>query len=264
MNKKYLLDEMYIEEFRQKIAEHNKTFIFLDYDGTLAPFHPVPEEAHALEESVSYIKKLAESDKYIISFISGRKLSGLQKMIEVENVSYAGSHGLEIKLAFEDEVIYPFQDSSISQESKNKYKKIQKSYSKREDLRVEDKGFGLAFHCESREVQKEIEEELNTEFKYTSYQILAGREIVEIRPQGWHKGKALKYIAENLAEYHNIDDYLNIYIGDDSTDEDAFRELKDGVSIYVQNEGDLNTSADYYIKNPQDTAELLKKLAGEL
>ncbi len=264
MNKKYLLDKKHIRELRQKAAEHDKIFLFLDYDGTLASFHPVPEEAYALEESVSNIKKLSESEKYIISFISGRKLSGLQKMIEVEKANYAGSHGLEIKLYFEEKVIYPFQDSSISEESLKIYDETQKNYSKREDIRVEDKGFGLAFHCENKEVQKKIEEELNAEFKDTSYQILSGREIVEIRPKGWHKGKALKYIAENTADHHSIDDYLNIYIGDDSTDEDAFRELKDGISIYVQNEGNLDTAADYYLKNPQDTAELLKKLAGEL
>jgi len=264
MNKKHLLDKKYIKEFRQKINEYDKIFLFLDYDGTLAPFHPVPEEAYALEKSVSNIKKLAKSNKFIISFISGRKLRGLQKMIDIEKANYSGSHGLEIKMAFQDEVIYPFQDSSISEKSQNKYEEIKESYSKREDLRVEDKGFGLAFHCDNKVVQKEIEEELNAEFEDASYQILVGREIVEIRPQGWHKGKALKYIAENLAEQNNIDNYLNIYIGDDSTDEDAFRELEDGISIYVQNEGDLDTAADYYLKNPQDTAELLKKLAGEL
>jgi trehalose 6-phosphate phosphatase len=93
--------------------------------------------------------------------------------------------------------------------------------------------------------------------------LLSGREVIEIRPKGWDKGKAVNYISDQIREKSDINEVLRIYIGDDRTDEDAFKVLKDGITIYVQNEDDLNTEAEYYLRDPEDTAKLLKSLAGE-
>jgi len=263
-NKKYLLKERYLQQFLSENAEYDKIFLFLDYDGTLAPFNPRPEEAYALENSVQILKKLADSEKFKLSFVSGRSLNGLRQMLDIKNANYTGSHGLELKLSFEEEIIYPFQQGSIDQESVEIYKAVKEEFKNKEDLRLEDKGFGLALHCGKSVSEQKTAEELKERFKDTDYHILAGRKIVEIRPKGWGKGKAVNYISERMAEHYAVSDYLRIYIGDDSTDEDAFKVIENGFSIYVKNQGDLSTEADYYIDDPKDTAKLLNKLAGEI
>jgi trehalose-phosphatase len=264
MDKEYLLQDRNLDRVKKKINEAGNVFLFLDYDGTLAPFHPMPEEAYALENSIEMLKKFSKTEKYKISFVSGRKLSGLQQMLEIENANYAGSHGLEVKLVFEDKITYPFQNKNIDQKSSELYQKIKEKYEVMANVKLEDKGFGIALHCSSEKQKNEIAGRLKADFADTSYQVLAGRKLVEIRPEGWDKGKAVKYISEKMKEHYNIEDYLSIYIGDDRTDEDAFKAIESGISIYVKNDDNLKTAADYYLNDPEDTAKLLMELAGDL
>lgn len=263
MNKKYALKNKYWQEIRQKILRANHILFFSDYDGTLAPFNPVPAEADALTEAVESLKLIAEKEKYYLSLVSGRQLSDLKNMLKLEKANYAGSHGLEIELFISDEIIYPFSEQNIDQKSKEIYQDIKEKYQAKAQLEVEDKGFGMALHCSDEITKKEIRDELNEKFAEKKYQVLAGRKIVEIRPQAWNKGKAVNFIAGKISEKFALENYLKIYIGDDRTDEDAFQVIDEGISIYVQNEDDLNTEAEYYLKDPHDTVELLKLLAGE-
>ena len=263
MNKKYALKNKYLRELKEKILRAENILFFCDYDGTLAPFNPDPAEAKALPESVENLSEIAEKRKYYLSLVSGRKLSNLKNMIQLKNVNYAGSHGFEIELFTSNQIIYPFQDQDIDQKSKEIYQEIKEKYQDRFQVKLEDKGFGIALHCSNEIIQEEISEEINKKIQDTNYQILVGRKIVEVRPEGWDKGKAVNFIAEKISDEFSLQNYLKIYIGDDKTDEDAFKVIEEGISIYVQNEDDLNTEAEYYLKNPHDTAKLLQSLAGE-
>ena len=264
MNKKFILDDKHLNIIKAEIEKAENILLFLDYDGTLAPFRADPLSAFALPEIESCLKKLEKSSKYYLSLISGRKLTELKKMINLSRSNYAGSHGLEIEMSFAEGVIYPNQNKSLNFLSRKNYQKTREKYKKAEDVKVEDKGFGLALHFNSEEKQSEEEEKLQLLFENTDYQVLSGRKIVEIRPKGWDKGKAVNYISAQIKEKLDINDVLKIYIGDDRTDEDAFKILDDGITIYVQNEDNLNTEAEYYLRNPRDTAELLKVIAGKL
>lgn len=264
MKSKYVLDEQNLNKITGSLDKAENILLFLDYDGTLAPFKVDPLSAFALPEIESSLKKLEKSQKYHLSLVSGRQLSELKKMIDLNCCHYAGSHGLEIEMSFTRGVIYPHQKQEFDVLSRKNYQKSREKYLKTDGVRVEDKGFGLALHFDSEKMQSEEEKELRALFENSSYQVLSGRKLVEIRPEGWDKGKAVNYISDQIKKNLDLDDVLRIYIGDDRTDEDAFKVLKDGISIYVQNEGDLNTTADYYLESPEDTAELLKKIAGEL
>ncbi|RAK06324.1 trehalose 6-phosphate phosphatase [Halanaerobium saccharolyticum] len=264
MNNSYVLDEQNLNKIKNSLARVENIFLFLDYDGTLAPFKVDPLSAFALPEAESSLKKLEKSQKYHLSLVSGRKLSELKKMIDLNRCHYAGSHGLEIEMSFTKGVIYPHQKQELDVLSRKNYQKSREKYSKLDGVRVEDKGFGLALHFESENEQSAEEKKLQALFENTAYQVLSGRKLIEIRPVGWDKGKAINYISDQIRKNLEIDNILRIYIGDDRTDEDAFEVIKDGITIYVQNEDDLNTEAEYYLKNPEDTAELLKVIAGEL
>lgn len=262
MNKKYILTKNNLNNLKSELKNKDKILLFLDYDGTLAPFKPDPLSAFALPEIEKELKKIEQSEKYNLSLVSGRKLSQLKNMIKLSQSNYAGSHGLEIELSFLNKVIYPAQNNKEFDFEKSNYQKVKNKYLKMSAVKVEDKGFGLALHFNS-EAQKEKKlKELKKLFKKENYQVISGRQVLEIRPEVWDKGKAVAYISEQLQKKFNLDNYLRIYIGDDRTDEDAFKEIDSGFTIYVQNQADLKTEAEYYLKNPRDTAKLLKVIAG--
>lgn len=263
MNKKYLLDDHNLQLFKKKIEAAENLLLFLDYDGTLAPFKADPLSACALPQIEKTLSILKRKNNYYLNLVSGRKLSELKDMLHLKEASYAGSHGLEIELSFEAEVIYPYQTKSIDTLSQKNYDRVKKDYQDLEGIKVEDKGFGLALHFETLEKQKEHQAKLESLFSDSAYQLLSGREVIEIRPAGWDKGKAVDYMTQRIKENYGIENTLRIYIGDDRTDEDAFRILNDGLSIYVQNDSNLKTEAEYYLKDPEDTAKLLKVLAGD-
>jgi len=263
MNKKFILANKQLSKVKKRIERADDILLFLDYDGTLAPFKADPLSAFVLPEVEASLKKLAEKKKIHMSLISGRKLSELKKMIDLNRCHYAGSHGLEIEMSFADGIIIPHQNKEIDVLSKKNYQMTKEKYLKAVDVRLEDKNFGLALHFDSEKKQAEAEKDLKALFENTAYHLLSGREVIEIRPKGWDKGKAVNYISDQIREKSDINEVLRIYIGDDRTDEDAFKVLKDGITIYVQNEDDLNTEAEYYLRDPEDTAKLLKSLAGE-
>lgn len=264
MNKKYILKNSKLKKIKDKIKNSDKVLLFLDYDGSLAPFNEDPMQAFIVPKSRKNLKKLRADSSYHLSLVSGRKLSELKKIFPFADVNYAGSHGLELELSFAEGIIYPYQDNRIDKLSRENYIKIKEKYQSSKEVELEDKGFGLALHLDSQQKADEIKAEIEPLVKNSAYELLAGRKIIEIRPQGWDKGKAVNYISKKLKQKFEIKDPLRIYIGDDSTDEDAFEVLKNGITIYVQNDSDLTTKAEYYLKNPRDTAELLAKIAGEL
>ena len=78
-----------------------------------------------------------------------------------------------------------------------------------------------------------------------------------VLPNIWDKGKTVDYILEK----HVPADALSIYFGDDVTDEDAFRILKDkGITVYVKNDDTRDTEADLFVKDPEDVRSALEKL----
>jgi len=86
-----------------------------------------------------------------------------------------------------------------------------------------------------------------------------GKKIFELQPKmDWHKGKALMWLLEELELDES--DLVPFYIGDDVTDEDAFRTLKDrGIGVVVM-DPPRNTEAQYRLKDPDEVEQFLKKL----
>jgi trehalose-phosphatase len=86
-----------------------------------------------------------------------------------------------------------------------------------------------------------------------------GKKVYELLPDiDWNKGKAVLWLLETLSlKGRNA---LPIYIGDDRTDEDAFRALeKRGVTILVS-EHPQATAANYCLNNPEEVERFLRAL----
>lgn len=92
--------------------------------------------------------------------------------------------------------------------------------------------------------------------------ITRGRKVLEVRPQvDWDKGRALTHLLEVLGLKSHLD-VVSLYIGDDKTDEDAFRVLQqggNGVGILVSTKV-KQTSAAYTVRDPQEVQAFLWQL----
>ena len=94
--------------------------------------------------------------------------------------------------------------------------------------------------------------------------VTSGKKVLEVRPPiDWHKGKAVDTIAKEVKKVRKLEQLLIIYLGDDTTDEDAFKVIHRprGWSIFVGGENP-SSNADYFLNSTSEVATFLSRLLG--
>ncbi len=242
-----------------KLLNNKHFLLFCDYDGTLTPIVKRPELAIISKEMKDLLFQLKQFCHVII--VSGRQLADIENMVGINGLYYAGNHGLEIigpeyfATTFEKGI--EFIDSV-----QKCYQEIIPKLSGIENYFIENKKFSLSVHY--RLVNSEqilyIEKILDEIIKgYPGLIKRQGKMVFEIRPNiAWNKGSALRFLLSKLS--NNDPDVIPLYIGDDTTDEDAFFEIKDyGIGVLVT-ENLRQTYASYYLNNPNEVYYFLKQL----
>jgi alpha,alpha-trehalose-phosphate synthase [UDP-forming]/trehalose-phosphatase len=246
----YLFDNM--SEIK-KTAFHENIFMFLDYDGTLTPIVGTPDKAVISDEMRSLIIKL--KDIIPVAVISGRALKDVKGRVGIEDIIYAGNHGAEI---------WDGKKAIISQGSEENRRlleevleKLKKETSYIKGVLIEDKGITASMHFRSVNVRQigdifRIFEKIAKEYE-DDFRFVTGKKVFEIRPVNiWNKGDAVSWIIENMGKHR-----FPVYIGDDTTDEDAYSILKNrGLSISIGG----SANADYYIQNQGEVRDFLMML----
>ena len=91
-----------------------------------------------------------------------------------------------------------------------------------------------------------------------------GKMVYELRPSAdWDKGKAVEWLLEQIKQEFE-EEVFPVYIGDDVTDEDAFRMMGDlgGVGIIVSDTAvEDGTAASYALHNPLQVVQFLDHFA---
>lgn len=254
------------DKVRSVIKEAEHVLLLTDYDGTLTPIVERSELATLSDETRRLIKSLAKNHRYTLGIISGRALSDLKNKVRVENIVYAGNHGLEIE-GFGSSYFDP-----IAEEMRPLLELLNRVLSATfrgiRGVLVENKGLTLSVHY--RAVDKNEQEVVMHTFKKVTDPLYAtgrikvtqGKKVYEIRPPvDWDKGKAVSWLLEKCKQTKRKDRVLSIYLGDDLTDEDGFKavEKNNGISILVSDE--LRQSlAGYFVKSPDEVAQFLKML----
>jgi trehalose 6-phosphate phosphatase len=135
---------------------------------------------------------------------------------------------------------------------------LQNSLKEIPGILFEEKGPILSVHYRNVpqkffvQIPQKLEEELS-QWK-DRWKMASGKMVLEIRPQvNFHKGKAVIGILKTFPHLG----LLPIYLGDDQTDEDAFRVLKgQGISVFI-GPGRFPSEADFFLKNPGEVQEFL-------
>jgi len=201
--------------------------VFTDIDGTLAPIVPTPDVSEVSPELKELVGQLSE--RYLlVAGISGRKTEDALDLVGLADVVYFGNHGFEILRNGEVEV---------TPEALPYLEKVQELEERaREELGplgafVEEKGITASIHYRNAppEVGERSVEFVKREGERLGLRITVGRGVVEARPPvRANKGTAVRTLVE---EYRPA---RAMFIGDDTTDLDAFREL-----VALREEGEL-------------------------
>jgi trehalose 6-phosphate phosphatase len=232
----------------------------MDYDGTLTPIIDRPEDATLSPDMRRLLAQLIKH--YPTAIVSGRALKDIRKLVGLRKIYYAGNHGLEIygpglKLVKPEAKKMAPTVSEICVDLKSGLGNI-------DGVIVEDKGLTASIHY--RFVAPEKLGELKRIFtKITKPHLRAGKikiacdkKVLEIRPNiDWDKGKAVLWIIDTLKLRDGV---LPIYLGDDKTDEDAFRALKSkGITILISNVP-KKSDAEYFLRDVDEVKAFLGKL----
>ncbi|KAK4794450.1 hypothetical protein SAY86_012444 [Trapa natans] len=245
--------------------------MFLDYDGTLSPIVEDPDRAFMSEEMREAVKDTARY--FPTAIVSGRCRDKVYDFVRLPGLIYAGSHGMDIRAPSKrrkekkgGNKAVSFQPASEFLPTINEvYNILMEKMKTIPGAKVETNKFCLSVHfrCVDEKEWAALVEQVTSVLKeYPELKLTYGRKVLEISPAiNWNKGNALEFLLKSLG-YANSDDVLPIYIGDDRTDEDAFKVLRDrghGVGIVVS-KVPKETSAAYYLREPSEVMYFLKRL----
>lgn len=231
-----------------------KRIILLDYDGTLVPFSKLPAKAVIDKELYEIISGISNISDVLI--LSGRKADFLSQQFEGINISISAEHGALIKEKGGNWKIMTHLDVGW----KNEIMQIFKHYTTRlPGSFIEEKSFSIVFHyrnCDPEMSEIRIKEFRDELINYTSnlnLQILEGNKILEVRNYDINKANAGMYFIDK-------DNYeFILFIGDDWTDEDLFKVLKDK-NAYTIKVGIENSNAKYNLYDFKDIRKLLREM----
>ncbi len=249
--------------------DNRHLLLFLDYDGTLVTFKNKPDVVKTPSRVKTILRDLNGLPWFTVVLITGRTLESIKTLVDNEDIIIGALHGLTIEFPDNESFIWKKAEKSKSLISHIKHDALE-AFGKNEGVYLEDKEVTLALHY--RQAPKSKTEGIVRTFIHlvkerdttNQLELLHGAKVIEARPRGWHKGKAVDKITESL----DINsDPLSMYIGDDVTDEDAFRRLKDtGITIFVSHHAQRTTYARYFLHGPDEVYRFLtwlKNVRGE-
>ncbi|TVP85299.1 MAG: trehalose-phosphatase [Thioalkalivibrio sp.] len=244
--------------------EDGHAAVFLDYDGTLTPIVEDHTKAFLSADMRATVAALARQCPVVI--VSGRDLAKLRELVALDSVWLAGSHGFEIagpqgvRQGLEKGSEFLPELDAVEQELAGRLDGI-------EGHSLERKRFSIAVHY--RNVDPDDVDRLTTIVRevleeHPKLRLGRGKKVMEVGPDiHWNKGEAVQWVARELSV--DRPEAVPVYVGDDITDEDAFRALAgEGICVAVRHDETRPTAADYTVDDVPGVKRLLQSLAGIL
>ncbi|CAA0401730.1 unnamed protein product [Arabidopsis thaliana] len=257
-----------LEKFEQimEASRGKQIVMFLDYDGTLSPIVDDPDKAFMSSKMRRTVKKLAKC--FPTAIVTGRCIDKVYNFVKLAELYYAGSHGMDIKGPAKGFSRHKRVKQSLLYQPANDYlpmidevyRQLLEKTKSTPGAKVENHKFcaSVHFRCVDEKKWSELVLQVRSVLKkFPTLQLTQGRKVFEIRPMiEWDKGKALEFLLESLG-FGNTNNVFPVYIGDDRTDEDAFKMLRDrgeGFGILVS-KFPKDTDASYSLQDPSEASD---------
>lgn len=195
------------------------TALFLDLDGTLAAIEPRPEHVGPQPERTRLLARLAEAFEGRLAVVSGRALSDIDRILDGAVIALAGVHGLQRRRA--DGSVVAADPPEAVQAARDA---LLLALPEVKGVLLEDKGVAVAVHF--RLAPKCADAVMAAAAEAASrfgLELQPGDMVAELRPPGADKGDA---VAAFMAE-PPFAGATPVFVGDDLTDENGFRAVRD-------------------------------------
>ncbi|MGC2161140.1 MAG: trehalose-phosphatase [Silvibacterium sp.] len=246
-----------LSEFMERLSVASSSMLLLDYDGTLAPFQTDRSLAYPYPRVVPLLKSILACRKSRVILITGRPIAEMGPLLSpLHNIEIWGSHGLEHLLAdgtYHQIAIAPKIAALLSQA---------KLWLTAAGLtpRTEIKPGGIAVHwrgmpdAEAERIRTHAQKGLSVFSEQPELELLEFEAGLEVRVAHPNKGDAVTSILDRLDHEAQV-----AYLGDDQTDENAFRVLNPrGLSILVRPEY-RKTNAQLWLRPPEEMISFLEQ-----
>jgi trehalose 6-phosphate phosphatase len=248
--------------------------ILLDIDGTLAPIVENAADAHVPQTTRQLLIGVANRFR-LVACVSGRRASEARAMVGVGTISYLGSHGVELLRAGWTEAVLDPGVADWVRRIREFGREADTAETRKRRVRLEDKGAIVAFHwrgARDEAAARACVDDIAQRAEAAGLRTHWGRKVLEVRPPvDIDKGAGIRNFLETAGE--GVETAL--YVGDDTTDLDAFRALGElveegrltrAVRVGVSSEegpSEIAGEADAIVDGPEGVRRLLSLLASE-
>jgi trehalose 6-phosphate phosphatase len=238
--------------------------VMLDVDGTLAPIASRPEQAEVPDETSQCVAALAAGPDVVVALVSGRTAADARRMVRVANVWVIGNHGYEIVSPDGESLVDP-QVEPYRQTIAQAERRLQPRLNQVPGLILEDKRWTLSIHYRLADaaVVPRVRSLVEETAQALGLRVTEGKMVLEVRPPARvDKGTAVLTLAARLQAVS--EEASLVFIGDDRTDEDAFRALRlrqrRAITVRVAPDEQAGTAAEFAAADPQEVLRFLEWL----
>ncbi len=244
---------------------HGPLQLFIDYDGTLAPIADTPSLALMPAPTRAALEELSKQKDVDVCIVTGRLASEAAQLVGIKSFNYIGNHGYEITGPGLRQVHPGAAAASRTMDEIRGH--LEGRLKKIENVVVENKLLTLSVHYRLarpdgvKEARKVCLEVLRPYIRRGEVVFRKGKKVWEIRPgTEWDKGSAVLWILAKSVSRSGRP-VLPVYLGDDWTDEDAFKALADkGLTVKITKKPDERSAAHFYLKSTDEVREFLLRL----
>jgi trehalose 6-phosphate phosphatase len=245
-----------------------------DIDGTLAPIVDHASDAHIPESTRQLLISVARSYG-LVACVTGRRASEARAMVSIGSINYVGSHGVELLRAGWTEAVLDPEVADWIRRIHDFGHESDTADARKRRVRLEDKGPIVAFHwrgAPDEDAAKAAVDAIAQRAQAAGLRTHWGRKVLEVRPPvKIDKGAGIIRLLNEVGP----DIEVALYVGDDTTDIDAFRalgslvdegRLERALRVGVQSDegpSEIQAEADFLVDGPQGVRELLTVLSAE-
>jgi trehalose 6-phosphate phosphatase len=228
--------------------------LLLDVDGTLLDFNDDPLAVEVGAPLLDLLQRLQRALHGALALVSGRALEDLDRLFGDPRWAAIGLHGLQLRHADGG-----FRRIEVAAEQRERMQRSARALAERFDgVRVEDKQSTVALHCLRAPAQLD---ELHRAARdllpgLGGYELQLGRHVLEFKPAGMNKGRAI----DELLRRSPFAGRVPVYLGDDLTDEHAFAMVNRARGISVRVGTREPTLAHFSLPDPARTGLWLRQV----